>query len=184
MKTTFFLRSAAAAAMAGVLAMPAGAATLIGNSITAAYYFPDLASVYGNFSVSPSATFIVGAGVEATGTVDGSLQQTFDFAASSLTMTLNNDVTWSNASYNGWQFVNNSAAFGAISSVTGIDPSRVSVTGNTLNVNWQGITFSTNDAITVNFGVVPEPSSWMLLVGGFGLTGLAMRRRRYKVVAA
>ena len=33
------------------------------------------------------------------------------------------------------------------------------------------------------FGVVPEPESWALLIAGFGLTGLAMRRRN-KAVAA
>lgn len=28
-----------------------------------------------------------------------------------------------------------------------------------------------------NFGVVPEPASWALMIGGFGLVGAAMRRR-------
>jgi hypothetical protein len=28
-----------------------------------------------------------------------------------------------------------------------------------------------------NVGAVPEPASWALMLGGFGLTGMAMRRR-------
>jgi hypothetical protein len=32
--------------------------------------------------------------------------------------------------------------------------------------------------ITTNAGAVPEPSSWALLIAGFGLTGASMRRRR------
>ena len=31
---------------------------------------------------------------------------------------------------------------------------------------------------------VPEPSSWMIMIAGFGLTGAAMRRRRTRVVLA
>jgi Trypsin/PEP-CTERM motif len=32
--------------------------------------------------------------------------------------------------------------------------------------------------ITTNAGAIPEPSSWALLIAGFGLTGATMRRRR------
>jgi hypothetical protein len=34
------------------------------------------------------------------------------------------------------------------------------------------------------FAAVPEPSSWAMLIAGFGLTGAAVRRRRARVVAA
>jgi hypothetical protein len=37
--------------------------------------------------------------------------------------------------------------------------------------------------LVTQFGVVPEPQSWALLIAGFGLTGMAMRRR-VKAVAA
>lgn len=33
-------------------------------------------------------------------------------------------------------------------------------------------------------GGVPEPASWAMLIGGFGIIGMAMRRRRATVVAA
>ena len=34
------------------------------------------------------------------------------------------------------------------------------------------------------FGTVPEPASWALMIGGFGLVGTVMRRRRVTVVFA
>lgn len=38
-----------------------------------------------------------------------------------------------------------------------------------------------NDCAVV-LSVVPEPASWAMLIAGFGLTGAAMRRRRYDAV--
>lgn len=186
MTVSMLFRSAAAAALVvGTLAMPASAATLIGDSITAAYYFPNQASVYGGFTVSPTAAFTVGAGIEATGTVDGGLQQTFDFAASSLTLTYLNSAGWTATEFNGWGFTNNSKSYDAIASVTGIDPARVTIAGNTLFVNWQGLSFQPGNQIVVEFaaGAIPEPASWMLLIGGFGMVGAAVRRRRVASIA-
>jgi hypothetical protein len=37
-----------------------------------------------------------------------------------------------------------------------------------------GYTFTTGAA----FGLVPEPSTWAMIIGGFGMVGGAMRRRR------
>jgi hypothetical protein len=38
-------------------------------------------------------------------------------------------------------------------------------------------------ALTFSVGVVPEPAQWALMIGGFGVVGGAMRRRRTLVVA-
>ena len=55
---------------------------------------------------------------------------------------------------------------------------------------WQGVTAIwydaiVNDGTTVKLdylggGVVPEPASWALMIAGFGMTGAALRRRRYR----
>ena len=172
----------AGAAVAAATANPAAAASLVGDSITATYYFPDLATVYGGYTVTPNPTFTVGSGVEATGSIDGNPGD-FDFAANSFTLTLGSTVGFSTAAFNGWQFVDNSHAFGSVVSVTGIDASRVTTAGNTLSINWNGVSFNNGDAIVVNFGVVPEPASWVLMVGGLGLVGLSMRRRSAAVTA-
>ena len=37
---------------------------------------------------------------------------------------------------------------------------------------------STAISLSINYSAVPEPASWAMLIGGFGLTGAAMRRRR------
>jgi hypothetical protein len=36
----------------------------------------------------------------------------------------------------------------------------------------------------VSVGLVPEPTTWAMLLAGFGMTGFALRRRRNRVVAA
>jgi hypothetical protein len=50
-----------------------------------------------------------------------------------------------------------------------------------------GFTFSPrsfNGTLTYTGGVVPEPASWALMIGGFGLVGASMRRRRASFTAA
>ncbi len=40
------------------------------------------------------------------------------------------------------------------------------------------------DNVSVTNGAVPEPAAWALMIGGFGLAGAALRRRRSAVAAA
>lgn len=42
---------------------------------------------------------------------------------------------------------------------------------------------SGNFALTAVAGGVPEPAAWSLMIGGFGLGGMALRRRRAMVGA-
>jgi hypothetical protein len=41
-----------------------------------------------------------------------------------------------------------------------------------------------NGSLTYTGGAVPEPASWALMIGGFGLVGASMRRRRASFTAA
>ncbi len=47
-----------------------------------------------------------------------------------------------------------------------------------------GFRFETTPGVGVALGAVPEPATWALLIGGFAMTGAAMRRRRPVALAA
>lgn len=55
----------------------------------------------------------------------------------------------------------------------------VSFSGNTVSYNLAN--FSASDTFRVITAAVPEPSSWAMLVAGFGLVGFAARRGRSKM---
>jgi len=61
-------------------------------------------------------------------------------------------------------------------------PSNAYANGNSLAGSY-GPTSSTAFTLTSG-GAVPEPASWALMVGGFGLAGVAMRARRRTVAFA
>lgn len=168
------------AALASALLAPVANAQLIGDTISVAYNFPSLGNNYGNFSASPS-TFTVGNGVESTMTVDGFVQMPIDFSASALTIAMPS-VSWTGSSFNGPVFTNLSHLFPTVTGASGIDLSRISVSGNQLAINWSGMEFTQGDRVTLSFaGGVPEPATWALLILGFGAIGVAMRRRDLSV---
>jgi hypothetical protein len=66
----------------------------------------------------------------------------------------------------------------------GLDASRISFTGNTFNLNWQGLSFDTNTYVNVGFKTdnttaVPTPA---LLPGLIGL-GMGVLRKRKREAA-
>jgi len=52
------------------------------------------------------------------------------------------------------------------------------------NTDGNGNDFGLDDISLVKVGNVPEPASWAMMLGGFGLMGAAMRRRRQDFVHA
>ena len=52
---------------------------------------------------------------------------------------------------------------------------------DTAGTTLYGFRFETTPGESVAFGAVPEPASWALLVGGFAVTGMAMRRRKLAI---
>lgn len=48
----------------------------------------------------------------------------------------------------------------------------------------KGFRYETTPGVAVPFGAVPEPTSWVLLITGFGIVGASLRTRRRTAVAA
>ena len=185
------MRLALALSAGLLLAAPAFAGTLVGSSIDVSYRFSDINTVYpfGNPSVSP---FIVGTGVESTVNVEDVTFIDVDFGASSLVVTFNTVLsgpTWNSVPFNGLLF--SGPGVGLITSASlisttmgGFDNSRITLSGGQLGLNWNGLSYVDGTEIRIDFGVVPEPASWAMLIAGFGMVGAAARHRRIARAAA
>ena len=54
---------------------------------------------------------------------------------------------------------------------------------DTAGTTLYGFRFETTPGESVPFAAVPEPATWALLIGGFAVTGVAMRRRKVALAA-
>ena len=164
----------------------AAIAGLNGSPISVQYYFPDLVSPYGSATATPP-TFLVGAGVESSINVENVTFLGIDFSDNALVIdfsTLLGAPTWTDTPFNGLVFTG--SALGSIEGITidpsstfGFNPSGASVVGNELRLDWGGVTYGDGQKLTLHFdfGAVPEPATWTMLIAGFGLVGFAARRR-------
>jgi uncharacterized protein YjbI with pentapeptide repeats len=177
----FLLPLAAALALAG----PAHAG-LVGSTLSQAYYYPDIVTPYGSATSLPPS-FTVGAGEEGMVNVEGVTFLHVDFSDAGLVVdfdTLLANPTWNNVAFNGLVFDGP-----ALESITGIsltgatqfpgfDLSRVTLDGTSLRLNFAGLSYDDSTRIGLAFATVPEPETWALLIAGFGMAGMALRRRR------
>jgi len=177
--------------LAIALALPATAASsavLLGAEVTAQYTYPDLATAYPDATYSPQP-FIVGAGQDATISLENVTTFNVDFSDTALdlvfdTTLMNPDPTFTNASFNGLIFTSSnfnlidSITIGATTNLAGFDLSRVSIVDDELRLNFAGLTYNTDTVIGLNFTPVPEPGTWAMMLLGFGAVGFAMRRRK------
>ncbi len=163
-------------------------AGLLGKTLDAVYYYPDLGTPYSQASFTPSS-FVVGPGQETVGDVEGVTQLLTDFSDTMLTITLTTTLTtptWSVAPFNGIVFTSPGllgiigASVDPATTMAGFDDSRVSFNADQILVDWNGLSYVDGTVVKIDFefAAVPEPASLTLL--GAALTGMgwAFRRRR------
>jgi hypothetical protein len=148
------------------------------------YYDPANGFVPAGFGNSSGQPVTIGGGVEF-GFDDGANRDTADFSDTQLTI---RDEVFSNAL--NWTQTFTLVGGPAFSSIALVSDSFVpgltwTLNSGTITINWAG-TGSPNDftaVFDVGVNAVPEPASWALMIGGFGLVGAAMRRRTSAKVA-
>lgn len=175
------------ALMALALALPAaaGAQSFDGSTLTYQYYFPNSTTPY---PAADNGPFVVGPGIEVTNVADG--VATLDVSGSNIFIDFVSTSFWGTTTFNGWVLSDETDNLAAILGVS-IDPatnmsgfslSNVSFTGDAITVNWQGLSFTDSTVVSLNvdFGdtVVPEASTWAMMLLGFGVAGFMLRRGR------
>ena len=148
----------------------AHATGLLGKSITAQYFHPDLSTPY----KQPVSTV-----------VDGLTATNFE---SHFTILFTNDTaeisflrsaSWNSTSFNGFKIWDTVGVSIASSNMTGLSASNIRFDDNNIWVNWQGLSFNTGAKVKLNLfaSAVPEPGTWALMLTGLALTGASLRRR-------
>lgn len=181
MKIRTILATAAFAVLAN---MGVAHASLLGDTVEVQYLYPDQGSVYfdsGTQVVGPSGalyTNLAGGGY-FTLNVGPSNINAFAFQFSSY---------WTPTSFNGFSVTDlsnplpNFTVDGA-TNMAGLTNANLSVSGNTLFVNWQGLPFDSGTNVQLDVSAVPLPAALPLF--GIAVAGIAAwgRKRHAKSAA-
>lgn len=170
------------APVAALALASAAHAGLTGMEFSAYYAYPDIMTNYDSATVAPP-TFIVGPGAEASVNVENVTQIGIDFTDNSLTLVLTTTLenpTWNPSTFNGLVFDLIagsplgilSAAVDPATTMGGFDSSRISFDDGQIAINWAGLSYVDGTTVAVNFThAVPEPSSWLLVLGALAFLG-------------
>ncbi|WP_254602107.1 PEPxxWA-CTERM sorting domain-containing protein [Sphingomonas bacterium] len=200
-------RSALLAAAAICVAGPAFAAQIPDGTVS----YVNLTQPAVNYSVSPSTVAFNGTTFELTGTggfsavggLLGSMLGTLSFSTtvnSTISQVVNNFFSFADGSSGQYIFSLDSVTTTAYTVNPGVSQSfGLYLLGSTVDTNL-GYT-ATPTSLTMTFnqtgnsgfsasgtlavppaGSVPEPASWAMMVGGFGLLGATLRRKRTAAV--
>jgi hypothetical protein len=167
------------------------ATTLLGTTISEGYYLPDSSALYTNANYNPQ-TFVVGPLQESTINLEGVTTFNVDFGDTSLDMQFDTSLsnpTLNNTAFNGPIFTGSGFiqidgfTINPSTNLAGFDASRVSLTNNSLGLNFAGLSYNTDTVVSLDFtpvasAAVPEAATWAMMLVGFGVTGFMVRRRQ------
>ena len=162
---------------------PAAAASLVGDTVSCSQtgsgssFTCSPSTVTIRRATSSSSTAVVGSGTEFS--AGGGTFMTFDFGANDLLINMLNTGSLGATII---EFSNLSNAFTSYSfggsTIGGFDASDVSLTNGVLRLNFIGTNFNAGDTANLSVSAaaaVPEPSTWLMMLFGFGLVGYGMR---------
>lgn len=179
----------AALAVTGAVAMPASAATCVGNTCT---FTPGDAEFTTAGDVTPPITGSVAARIGRTAVGAGTFTDIYafivdvdGFGSGSFSTSLsgdNTDIDFLSATINGITV----PITGQFSDVEFAGLSFVPITAGTLNqlvINYtsNGLGSYGGNLTFTPAAAIPEPAAWAMMIGGFGVVGATMRRRRTTV---
>lgn len=177
------LKLAAVVMLSLGFSVAANATLLEGKTVNYQYYFPTLADPY----EADNGNKVVGAGIEVSDVVAGWLDATLDISDTNLLMDFAIGGGITEADFNGWVLTDvfgeiqdfTSVTINAATNMVGFDASRISVTGDSISVNLQGLSYNDDTIVSldVHGGSVPEPATLALLGLGFAVL-TALRRRK------
>ena len=161
-----------------LLASATAHAGLIGDSIHGEHRFPSLGSLYTNLGTRT---------IDADGEAFLPMSSSYQLFVNDSTITADflRSATWTSTTFNGFVLTDlsetlfPSVTLNASSNLAGFDASDFWISGNSLFVNLQGLSFNSNSQLVFSVTApasVPEPLTLGLL--GIGLLGMAATRKR------
>lgn len=155
----------------------ASAGTL-GDQIALGYYYPELGRPVGAYASQL---------VDSDGALFSNVVGVFDLTVTDTQIIVNNfntDAYWLPGLFNGFVVTDLDRPFhpvaglGRATNMNGFSLANVSISGNSVYVNWEGLGFDENTQVVLNISAVPEPDQYAMLLAGACMVVWSLRRAK------